>query len=193
MKRREFITGTSLATVGLAGCIGPEHEFKITETTVEPDSTPFVMKIDVIDPDATLEGPAILELSVTNASDWPVRVRNRGVWPFGVVWMAKENPHEVEATRIAEFMSDAYEESEHVDKGPQSTHLDSTVLEAQLPSGQTASERYTVSGDDIPTTGEYGCYGEFEPWLFEFSQDDGDSWKAYLPKTSINVGSPGLL
>lgn len=189
MRRRAFIAGTIPASVGFAGCLGPEHEFVVSGATVEVVPTPFTMEIDVVDARATLDGPARFDISVTNASDRSVRVRTRGVFPFGVLQIAMANPFETEATKLAQLRSDAYEESEHVEIAPGSINRDNTFLEEIIAPGQTISERYTLSGDRLAVAGEYTIYGVFEKWLFEFSHRSSSTWERFHPKTTIHVES----
>lgn len=193
MKRRTVLSGVVLATTGLAGCFGPPTEYIISAVSAEAGDTPFDMKIDILDADATLEGPARLELSVTNASDEPVRIRNRGVWPFGVLRLSNVNPTENDSWRGAKLMSEAYEESDHVETDADSTTIDGTVLEKSVSSGQTVSEVYTVSGEALDVAAEYSIYGwAEEPWLFEFVRQADDTWTQFLPSTTVSVETPGF-
>lgn len=192
MNRRLFINVAVLVTTGIAGCLGPDHEYTISDATVDSDTAPFDMELEVIDADATLEGPAQFELSVTNASNRPVEVRNRGVWPFGVLRIAQDNPFETESTRMADLTSSAYGTSEHVTSEDNSITVDDTALRDRVNSGETVSEVYSLPGDRLSVTGEYSIYGVFDPWLFEFSRHDSDNWEQFLPNTSIVVESSGL-
>ena len=78
MKRRTFLTASTLSIAGLSGCLG-DTEYRITNTATEtsPDSLSLSVRIAVAG--ATVEHPAALTLTLENTADDPIRIRSYGV------------------------------------------------------------------------------------------------------------------
>jgi hypothetical protein len=60
--------------------------------------------------------------------------------------------------------------------------IDSTSLVQTLESGETVSETYELHGDGVREAGTAYVRGEFEPPILEYTRDDTDEWRSFLPE-----------
>ena len=83
MKRRTLLGVTTASMVSLTGCLGTT-EYTITGVQAEA-TTPLGISVEIVEPNAVIEHPAQLSFTVTNKQDSPIKIRNTGIWPFGLL------------------------------------------------------------------------------------------------------------
>lgn len=190
MRRRTLLGAAGASMVGLAGCLG-ETEYTVTDVRVDEASGPVGLAVDVAEPDAVVEHPASLEFTVSNPLDSPVRVRNTGIWPLGLLELVPSLDAEEAGGTI--LWTSRYEESQYVDaESRRSYGTESTPLVRTLDPGETAGETYEVHGDDLYETGTRYVRGKFEPPLLEYATE-GEGWESFLPEVRVTVEEKGPL
>jgi hypothetical protein len=189
MRRRTVLAAAGASMTGLAGCLGAsEYTLTDVETTL---SAPFEFDVTVADPDAVIEHPALLEFELTNGEDRPLRVRNTGVWPFGLLELVHssdaENPGAGALLWTAEYETSSYVDMEN----RRNYGTESTPLVRTLGAAETVSETYEVHGDAVREAGTAYVRGEFEPPIFEYARGDSDGWRAFTPEIAVTVETKG--
>ncbi|MFD1571827.1 hypothetical protein [Halorubrum laminariae] len=175
MKRRTFVTASTLSIAGLSGCLG-DTEYRIANTAIEASPDPFSVSVRLVDTDATIERPAALTLTLENTADDQIRIRSYGVWPFGVLALAP-SPTPSEDTWETTLFSPSYETTARVevDRGGSSLSLDGTPITRPLNAGESVTRRYELRGDDLPSAGTHYIVEKFDKRVSRYSRDD--DWK----------------
>jgi len=175
MKRRTFLTASTLSIAGLSGCLG-DTEYRITNTATETPLDSLSLSVRLAVADATIEHPAALSLTLENTADDPIRIRSYGVWPFGVLALAP-SPTPGEDTWKTTLYSPSYEASTRVevDRGGSSMSLDGTPITRPLNPGESISRRYELRGDDLPSAGTHYIVEKFDGRDSRYSR--GDDWE----------------
>lgn len=186
MKRRAFLTASTLSVAGLSGCLG-DTEYRITDAATETSLDSLSLSVRLAVADATIEHPATLALTLENTADDPIRIRSYGVWPFGVLALAL-SPTPGEDTRKTTLYSPSYETSTRVEvgRGGSSISLDGTPITRPLNPGGSISRRYELHGDDLPSAGTYYVVRKFDRRASRYSM--GDDWETlgYQIRLSID-------
>jgi hypothetical protein len=185
VRRRSFLGVTSASLLGLAGCLGAT-EYTVTEVSVDDASAPFGFSVEIIDPNAVVEHPARIRFSLSNDGERPVRIRNTGIWPFGLLELVDSLGAEEASGTI--LWTEQYAESEHVDATSRRDYgTSSTPLVQSLGSGERVSETYELHGDSLGVndTGRQVVRGEFEPPILEYAVGEEGRWESFLPEISV--------
>jgi len=191
MRRRTLlaVAGTSMAS--LVGCLGAA-EYTVTDVRVGQTSAPVGLDVSITESNVVIEHPASLEFTVTNQQNVPVRVRNTGIWPFGLLELVSSlETEEVGGTLL---WTSRYEESQYVDATSRSNYgTEDTPLVHILEPGGTASETYEIHGDDIRGAGIRYVRGAFELPILEYSTEESEVWQSFLPEVTITIEQTDLL
>lgn len=196
MRRRTLLGAASASLVGLAGCMGAT-EYTVVDATVGDVPAPLALSVTVTDPDAVVEHPARLTFSLTNERDAPVRVRNTGIWPFGLLELVDTVDAVTAAGTI--LWTPRYAESPHVDATSRRDYgTTSTPLVRTLDAGERVRETYELHGDSLggTDTGVQFVRGEFDPPILEYAvgdEDGGDDWQSLLPEVRVRLEAKRLL
>jgi len=183
MRRRALLAAAGTSLASLSGCLGAP-EYTITDVTVT-STAPFEFDVTVVDPDAIVEHPAELEFEVRNESDRPLRVRNTGVWPFGLLQLVYSREESAAGTIL---WTERYETSQYVDAENRSSYgVESTSLVRALDAGDAVSETYELHGDGVHEAGTAYVIGEFESPVFEYQRDGDDDWTAFTPTIEVAI------
>lgn len=191
MRRRTLIGAAAASMVGLSGCLGAS-EYTVTDVRVDRSSAPVELDVSITEPDAVIEHPARLEFTVTNRGDAPIRMRNTGIWPFGLLELVRSlETEEVGGTLL---WTSRYEQSQYVDATSRSNYgTEGTSLVHTLGPDETASETYELHGDDIRRAGTRYVRGEFEPPILEYSTPESEAWQSFLPEVTVTLEKTDLL
>ena len=186
MKRRTFVTASTLSIAGLSGCLG-DTEYRITNTAMEASPDPFSVSVRLAVTDASIEHPAALTLTLENTADDQIRIRSYGSWPFGVLALAP-SPTPGEDTRRTTLFSPSYETTDRVevDRGGSSLSVDGTPITQPLDAGESVTRRYELHGDDIPNAGTYYIVEKFDGQASRYSRDDDWRTLEYQLRLSID-------
>jgi hypothetical protein len=179
---------------GLAGCLG-EAEYTVTDVRVGSASGPFGVDVSLVEPDAVIEHPARLDVAVTNQQSDPLRVRNTGIWPFGLLELVR-SPDTDNPWPGTLLWTRRYEESQYIEAVAEDRSLDrvrSTPLVRTLEPRATASETYELHGDDIDEAGTRYVRGRPDPPLLEYAGDGSDEWTSFLPEIEVELEGTDLL
>jgi hypothetical protein len=191
MKRRTLLGVAGASMASLAGCLGAT-EYTVTDVRVGQSSAPVGLDVSITEPNAVIEHPASLEFTVTNQQNSPVRVRNTGIWPFGLLELVPSL--DVEEAGGTILWTSRYEESQYVDAESRGNYgTEDTPLAHTLESGETASETYELHGDDIRGAGTRYVRGEFEPPILEYSTEESEAWQSFLPEVAVSLEKTDLL
>lgn len=185
MKRRTFLTASTLSIAGLSGCLG-DAEYQISDTATDASLEPLSISVRIAVADATIEHPAVLALTLENTGDEPTRIRSYGVWPFGVLAVAPLPTPDEDAWTTTLF-SPSYEATDRVEvsRGGSSISMDGTPVIRTLDPGETVSKRYELHGDDLPRVGTYYVVENFEGRDSSYSSDD--SWKPLEYRVRLTI------
>lgn len=191
MNRRTLLGVAGASLVGLSGCLG-EPEYRVTDATVDAPSAPVSVTVDVPEPNAVVEHPARLEFTVRNDSDRPVRLRNTGIWPFGILKAVESLESNSSAGTV--LWTDRYEESEYVDATSRRSYgTESTPIVRTLPPDVSSTSVYELHGDDVRRATALFVRGWPDPPLFEYGPPSDDSWTAFSPDITVTLESRGPL
>lgn len=185
MRRRSVLGLTSASLLGLAGCLGAT-EYTVTGVSVGDVSAPFDFSVDIVDPNAVIEHPARIRVSLSNGGERPIQIRNTGIWPFGLLELVDSLGAEEAAGTI--LWTERYTESDEVDAtSPSDYGASSTPLVRPLEPGERVSETYELHGDSLGVndTGRQVIRGEFEPPILEYATSREGNWEAFLPEISV--------
>lgn len=191
MKRRTLLATGGLSIAGLTGCLG-DSTYRVREVAVEAASGSLALTVRVDRAKVTIEQPAALSFTLTNTTDESVRIRNLGVWPFGVLGVG-ESPTEVVSSLDPQLFSSAYAESDRVTVGPTNQSLsvaEEPVVEA-LSAGDETTETYTLPGENLRQAGTYYIVGFHGTPFLEYQ--DTDAWRAFEPTVEITIETLGWL
>jgi hypothetical protein len=191
MNRRTLlgVAGTSL--VGLSGCLG-DSEYHVTNATVDAQSAPITVEVSVREPNVVVEHPARLAFTIRNASDRPIRLRNTGIWPLGILKLV--GTRDGDPTGGVLLWTDRYRESEYVDATSRRNYsIESTPIVRTLSPGDSQTSVYELHGDDIRRAASLFVRGWPDPPLFEYAPPGDDDWTAYTPKITVVLESQGPL
>ncbi|RDZ33764.1 MULTISPECIES: hypothetical protein [unclassified Haloferax] len=185
MKRRTFVTASTLSVAGLSGCLG-DTEYRIADTAVETPLEGLSLSVDLAVADATIEHPAALTLSLENTADDPIRIRSYGVWPFGVLALAPSLTPSEDTWKTTLF-SPSYEASTRVEvgRGGSSLSLDGTPITRPLDAGESVSRRYELRGDDLSGSGTQYVVDRFERKASRYAT--GDDWNALDYRLRLSI------
>lgn len=185
MKRRTFVTASTLSIAGLSGCLG-DTEYRITNTAMEASPDPFSVSVRLAVTDATIEHPAALTLTLENTADDQIRIRSYGVWPFGILALAP-SPTPSEDRWETTLFSPSYETTARVevDRDGSSMSLDGTPITRSLDAGESVTRRYELRGDDLPSAGTYYIVEKFNERASRYSR--GDDWKPLEYQISVSI------
>ncbi|MDS0222426.1 hypothetical protein NDI54_13850 [Haloarcula sp. S1AR25-5A] len=189
MRRRALLTTAGASMASLAGCLG-DTEYTITDVAVTA-TAPFEFDVTVMEPDAVIEHPARLEFELRNRGERPLRVRNTGVWPFGLLKLVRSPDAEGPGGTL--LYTAQYETSQYVDIESRSDYgVESTPLVQALDSGQTVSETYELHGDGIRGAGTAYVRGEHESPIFEYRRDESEEWQPFSPDIEVTITTKQL-
>jgi hypothetical protein len=190
MRRRTLLAVAGASMASLSGCLGAT-EYTVTDVRVGQSSAPVRLDVSITEPNAVIEQPARLEFTVTNQQNVPIRVRNTGVWPFGLLELVPSLDAEGAGGTI--LWTSRYEESRHVEaESRRSYGTEDTPLVRTLEPGGTASETYELHGDDIRGAGTGYVRGEFDPPILEHSTHESDAWQSFLPEVTVSLEKTDL-
>ena len=191
MRRRTLLGAAAASMASLSGCLGAT-EYTVTDVRVSQSSAPVGLDVSIMEPDAVIEHPARLDFTVTNQGDAPIRVRNTGIWPFGLLELVPSL--DIEEAGGTLLWTSRYEESQYVDATSRSNYgTEDTPLVHTLEPGGTASETYELHGDDIRGEGTRYVRGEFEPPILEYSTQESEAWQSFLPEVTVTLEKTDLL
>lgn len=192
MRRRSLLGAASTSMLGLAGCLRAT-EYTVTGVRVGPSPAPVGLDVEVTEPDAVIEHPARLEFALTSRKDVPIQVRNRGIWPFGLLELGPSLGADRSGPETLLWTS-RYEESQYVDvRSHRHYTRDSTPLVRTLDPGATVSETYELHGDELYEAGTKYVRGAFEPPILEYAMKESENWEAFLPEIEVAIDNKGLL
>lgn len=194
MKRRALLGLAGASMASLAGCLGGATEYTVTDVRVRETSGPLSLDVMVRKATADIEGPARLEITVTNENDRPVRVQNIGIWPFGLLALAQSAPGTAQTVPRTILWSDEYEKSKHVHvDSRRSFGVDGKHLTRTLNAGESATDEYKIYGNAITQPGTYYMRGDFEPPLCSYRLAESRDWESYLPTVAVAIEKQGLV
>lgn len=191
MKRRTFLTASSLSIVGLSGCLG-DTEYRVTDTAVDTSLEQLSLSVRLPVAAATIEHPAALAFTLENDGDEPIRIRSYGVWPFGVLALAP-SPTPGESAWKTTLFSPSYEASDRVevDRGGSSMSMDGTPITGTLGPDETVSRRYELRGDDLSHAGTHFVVEKFDGRASEYTVEDG--WEPLDYRIRLTIEETGRL
>jgi hypothetical protein len=191
MRRRTLLGVAGASIASLAGCLGAT-EYTVTDVRVSQSSAPVGLDVSITEPNAVIEHPARLDFTVTNQQNVPVRVRNTGIWPLGLLELVPSL--DVKEAGGTLLWTSRYEESQYVDATSRSNYgTEDTPLVHTLEPGGTASETYELHGDDIRGEGTRYVRGEFEPPILDYSTQESEAWQSFLPEVTVTLEKTDLL
>lgn len=193
MRRRPFLGVAGASLVGGAGCLG-RPEYTVTDVSVDAGSVPFAFSVERTEPHAVVEHPATLTFSLSNEGDHPVRIRNTGIWPFGLLELVASVDAEEAAGTI--LWTDRYAESDEVDATSRRDYgATSTPLVRALDPGERVSETYELHGDSLggTDTGTQFVRGEFERPVLEYAEGEESDWTPFRPRVRVSIEEKGVL
>ncbi|ELZ79650.1 hypothetical protein C455_08697 [Haloferax larsenii JCM 13917] len=183
MKRRTFVTASALSIAGLSGCIA-DTEYRIAETTAKTgiDALDFSVRTEVSD--VTIEHPAEFVFILENTGNDAVRIKNYGVWPFGLI-AVHQSPDADTSIASGKLASQSYETSDRVDVNPTGMRLDRTPIAQTLEPGERARETYQLHGEEIRGEGTYHVIPYFDESLPSYAI--GDEWTTFEYQCAIRI------
>lgn len=191
MRRRTLLGVAGASMVSLSGCLS-EPEYTVTEVQVADTSAPIGLDVAVTEREAVIEHPALLEFTATNRGGGPLRVRNTGIWPFGLLEIVPSLDADQTGPGVT-LWSDQYEESRYVEATSRRNYsVKDTPLVRTMAPGGTTSATYELHGDDVPNAGTGYVRGEFERPILEFAPEGGD-WEPFLPEVTVTFEEQSLL
>jgi hypothetical protein len=193
MRRRSLLGVAGASLAGAAGCLGAT-EYTVTDVSVGDVSAPLALRVELTEPNAVVEHPATLTFSLSNERERPIRVRNTGIWPFGLLELVPSIDAEEAGGTI--LWTERYAESDEVDA---TNHRDygatSKPLVRSLDPGERVSDPYELHGDSLGVrdTGVQFVRGEFDPPIFEYAAGEGSDWEPFLPEVRVVIEEKRLL
>lgn len=190
MKRRALLGIVGASMGGLAGCLG-ETEYTVTNRGVEQRDGPLQLDVAVLDQAVTIDSPAHLELSLRNTSKQEVRIRNTGIWPFGVLGLAPSR--DAKPIKSSLVWSEKYLTSDRVDlaKNGSGGGVDGNPIIRSLGPKSAITARYQIHGDLIHRTGTTYLRGYFAVPILAYSTAS-DDWTQYRPEIDIAINARGI-
>jgi hypothetical protein len=193
VRRRSFLGVAGASLAGLSGCMGAT-EYTVTDVSVDDVSAPFGFSVEVVDPDAVVEHPARIRFSLSNERQQPIRIRNTGIWPFGLLELVDSLGAEEASGTI--LWTERYAESDEVDATSRSDYgTTSTPLVRPLGPGERVRETYELHGDSLGVndTGRQIVRGEFEPPILEYATSNERDWVSFLPEISVVLQKKSII
>lgn len=148
--RRTILGAAVSGIVGLSGCLG-EPEYSIQAISNEQPTGPLTLETGVVDSSILVNSNGKIRLAVTNESEEPIELQNRGITPFGV-------PEAERGTEGPSFRiwSPAYETSTSVDvTSRRQISINRELLSTIIEPDETVATVYEIRGSNIPGEGEY--------------------------------------
>ena len=193
MRRRTVLGVVGASLVGGAGCLG-RTEYTVTDVSVDGVSAPFAFSVERTEPNAVVEHPAKLTFSLSNEGETSIRIRNTGIWPFGLLELVASVDGEEAGGTI--LWTDRYVESDEVDATNRRDYgTTSTPLVRPLSPGERVSETYELHGDalGVDDTGAQFVRGEFERPILEYASAPENDWEPFLPRVRVTIAEKRLL
>lgn len=189
MRRRHYL-GLATATVAsLAGCMG-STEYTITNVTVGDTTGPLSLDLTIADAAATIDSSARLDVTLRNAGDKAVSVRNTGIWPLGLLGLA---PSGERGPRRLLLMSDQYAKTDRVEVSATGARGDDESLVRSLDADKSITEQYDVQGDRLSGPGTYTLRGFFDETPLTYRTGNAEDWIEFYPKVTIDIEKRSLL
>ena len=186
MRRRAFLAATSGASVAvLAGCLG-DTEYTVADTNVQTSPGPLSFSASILDADATIEGPATLEFTLTNTTKEALRIRNYGIWPLGI--LSLDESLSSNRSPSIKMYSKAYSESNRVEisSDRSSMSVEGRPLTRSLAPSGSVSATYQIYGNDLPGAGKYYLTGSFDQPVLSYTQGT-KKWTRYTLRVAIDI------
>ncbi|ELZ95952.1 hypothetical protein C440_06667 [Haloferax mucosum ATCC BAA-1512] len=183
MNRRTFLAASTLSIAGLSGCIA-DTEYRITETTASTSIDSLDFSVVTEESDVTIEHPAELVFTLENTGDDPIKIKNYGVWPFGVVGLV-QTPDSDEYSGSTRLSSQSYETSDRVEVNPSGMTIDGDQIMQTLESGERVRETYRLHGEEIWSEGTYYVDPSFPNRQPSYAIDD--DWKTFEYQTEVRI------
>lgn len=195
MRRRAYLAGAAGVLAGLAGCIGGETEYRVTDVSgASSTDHPLSLDVAVESPSITVDGPAGLSFTLRNGGDDAVAVRNTGVWPLGVLAVETETEHGPADSRL---LSDRYDETDRVDVKPNGMSRSGEPLVRPVAAGESLTERYVLHGDGLLRDGTYRVRGRFEEYILQYGAPGTDpesgGWTDFAPEVTVTLEAQSVL
>jgi hypothetical protein len=195
MRRRTLLGVAGASMAGLSGCLS-EPEYTVTDVRVGESSAPLGLEVAVTEPEAVIEHPALFEFTLTNEADAPLRLRNTGIWPFGLLELAPSLDADRGGPAVI-LWSGQYEESRYVEATSRRNYgVEDTPIVRAIAPGETVDATYELHGDDIggsvENAGTGYVRGAFERPILEFASGE-QAWEPFLPELAVSFEQQSLL
>ncbi|GGL66720.1 hypothetical protein [Halocalculus aciditolerans] len=180
--------------VGLAGCLGAT-QYTVADARVTSDPSPLQLDVEILDSEAIIQSPARLRFTLTNTAERPIRVRNTGLWPLGMLELSTvTDPADESSGSETILWNEEYRKSSKITVQSRSSYsVSQDPLTQPLDSGQAVTATYEIHGDDIVRASTYYVYGEFDAPILTYAADTNSNFEAYLPRVEVAIQSKGLL
>lgn len=188
MKRRHLLSVTAGGIASLAGCLG-DTEYRVTDVTVPEQAEPLFLNVSVLDESVNIESPARLEISLENQSDTAVEIRTTGVTPFGVLAVGTM---EEEGSDQILLYTDAYEQTDRVQVSKTGVRLNNDPIIETLSPGQSVTEEFHLSGENLFREGTYNLRGYHEPEIAFFRRSETEDWTEFSPAVTLELREQSL-
>lgn len=199
MKRRTLLGLAGASIASLAGCLGAT-EYTVTDVSVGESSGPLALAVTIRDAAAEIESPAVLEFALTNESNQPIRVRNVGIWPLGVLVLTQSPPDAPGTGPRIRLWNDRYEKSRYVHVKGKGFGVSSKPLVRPLAAAETVSAMYQIHGENIVQAGRHylrgfasGFVRNDTPSLCFYALSETEEWLVYLPPVTVSIETISLL
>ncbi|AAV46567.1 unknown [Haloarcula marismortui ATCC 43049] len=189
MNRRRYLTVSTAALSGLAGCLG-DPEYTISSVETEDDSHPLGLDVTPVDREITIESPGQLNIALRNTGTQDVIIKNTGVWPLGVLGLALAG-ESVSADIL--LLADEYTEADTVEVRPSGASKDGTPLTGTLAAAESIERQYELNGRRVSGAGTYTLQGYFDEVPLSYRTGEDADWVAYHPSVTVTLTEQSVL
>lgn len=187
--RRAALVGILGTTGAMSGFFG-QTEFTLDQLSIEEVSPPIGLSGRIGDPTVYVHSPGILEFTIENIGEETIECYNRGIAPFGALHI--HNPNHPSGGRL--LMNGKYEESDAIQLGNGSIGVDREVerVSTVLDPGESITEAYEISGDDIYRDGIHEVVNRWSPFL-SYRVGSRDSVEEIDPDITVMVETRSMI
>jgi hypothetical protein len=189
MNRRQYLTVSTAALSGLAGCLG-DTEYTISSVETEGDSHPLALDVTVADRNIAIESPGRLDITLRNTGTQDVSIKNTGVWPLGVLGLV---PADESGSPAILLSTDKYEKADTVEIQPTGASKDNTPLTGTLAAAESIERQYELDGQRVLAAGTYSLQGYFDAVPLSYRTGEGTDWVTYHPTVTVTLTEQSVL
>ncbi|EMA06655.1 hypothetical protein SAMN05443574_10579 [Haloarcula vallismortis] len=189
MNRRQYLTVSTAALSGLAGCLG-DTEYTISSVETEGDSHPLALDVTVADRNIAIESPGQLDITLRNTGTQDVMIKNTGVWPLGVLGLVPADASESVAILL---LTDEYEKASTVEIQPNGASRSNDPHTGTLGADESIERQYELDGQRVSDAGTYTLQGYFDAVPLSYRTGEDADWVAYHPSVTVTLTEQSVL